>query len=1120
MATHQKGVSAAIKDLSKSLTRNDIERIQLSLNVPTNIREKVKESNNYGKVFLFELKSWGEFDPKKFMQTIEEMGNTELITPAKKIPWLNVSVSKQIVPQIKTPKTFLNLLRDVAQDDWEIVMCGQGLEEKDFDGSLIDCIEKGIIKRDLGTLCELMDEINRNDIIPKIQNYASIFEGMSDEEFKIKIKSELNSTEEENHTECTRKLREYILSQNKEVSVILDKELVTLESVYTPVTVIKQPPEKVKSQEETTLKEIEFLRTMNDKKNKVEIVNFESHLTNCRADKPEIWTLIGNPGSGKTFLCKYAGYNYGIGNMEKFSYLLSIPCRDPEWHSIEEARQDDKNIDTFMLRWLGISLPLGAGWAESLKKNLMRSGGEGLLLIIDGADEFTKTVPFSSTLLYLLLQRRILPSATVLLTSRPGAWSEISSQFRNELKIDTEYQVLGFSPENRDAYFQKRMKSETKLEETIRLFKRHDELNLLALVPVNASLFSSLFNETEDILAQTLTDIYEALITYMVRRQLSRIGLKEYTRVSNLKGFAPEVQTCLNVIGEEAYSGIYDRDLICRNDVSLEIGEKQYLSDRLGLMHEHIVENKVGDRIRMWTYAHLTLQEFVSAVWLSNQTWTNQCVVTRYLASSTELFSMFKMVIRFVCGLLCDRAQALFTILYRNLTPDTIRLHKLPMLFQLGFDTEHILGLTDCIEFTSVLIFYTSVLFETNTNSLLKYFNQILPETLQLVFKSVVTPNEWHTFLLSLPYLSHINMIFLKVPIIQIDQFQSLLSSIYQCNLSNLYITFRRLDTATILSYTSMISSETLPAGVKLSIELDRCNIGYEDVIFPASANRFTGSVGLCYTRISPQCFRNLMDQFLILETVEYDYSSLLDCSTEELITSYSPTNGLCIRESSHAISPNLISQMSSPKEIFWETRDAYSILPYLQSLSTLTYLGIVNSVSPSYSKSYHKSYQDILTEIITKNSGTLTGIRLSHLHSIGFRSWHRIITPILKCTSLVELRILNSFLSPEDMNSWNTIIDSLPSLLLLELNCIPLRAEHMYILCDSLAYHAAIKRIEINNCKLDSTACIHLSYLIPTLPRLERIGVSQGNKLSSPDKEQLEILTETAKEYSIDVLI
>ena len=173
-------------------------------------------------------------------------------------------------------------------------------------------------------------------------------------------------------------------------------------------------------------------------------------------------------------------------------------------------------------------MPMGIKWSKSLAKSITKTGGEGVLLIIDGVDEFIKDVPYKTTLLYFLLQKQILNRATVLVTSRPGAWNEIREEHGQELKVDSHFLVLGFSPKDRDSYFEKRINTEAKLVDTKELFFRHNEVNQLSLVPVNASLFASLFNATNNILSQTLTHLYSALILYIVRRKKKKNKKKRY----------------------------------------------------------------------------------------------------------------------------------------------------------------------------------------------------------------------------------------------------------------------------------------------------------------------------------------------------------------------------------------------------------------------------------------------------------------------------------------------------------------------------------------------------------------------------------------------------------------
>ena len=62
----------------------------------------------------------------------------------------------------------------------------------------------------------------------------------------------------------------------------------------------------------------------------------------------------------------------------------------------------------------------------------------------------------------------------------------------------------------------------------------------------------------------------------------------------------------------------------------------------------------------------------MAAVYLSNKKWVVQCVMIRFIVSSEEVFAMYKMVVRFLCGLLSDRVACLIPIICRNLIPDTM----------------------------------------------------------------------------------------------------------------------------------------------------------------------------------------------------------------------------------------------------------------------------------------------------------------------------------------------------------------------------------------------------------------------------------------------------------------
>ena len=207
------------------------------------------------------------------------------------------------------------------------------------------------------------------------------------------------------------KLQEYTKQQHERVYIHFDdQEAIPLESVYTPLTIVEEEFMKVKANEETSLNEIAFLKAMSEKEKSLKVVDFISIISKQDPTKPKVLCLIGNPGCGKTFLCKYLALQYGNSKHTNFKYVQSTQCRSEDWHTMEKTRQEgEKEVDEeFIQKWLAYSMPVGIMWSKSLAKHLTKTGGESLLLIIDGVDEFIKDVPFKTTLLYFLLQKRSL----------------------------------------------------------------------------------------------------------------------------------------------------------------------------------------------------------------------------------------------------------------------------------------------------------------------------------------------------------------------------------------------------------------------------------------------------------------------------------------------------------------------------------------------------------------------------------------------------------------------------------------------------------------------------------------------------------------------------------------
>ena len=1120
-----------MNELAKSLTPENVRTLQEMLGIPSAIIEK---TGTKPIDFLNSLKfKFTAFESHKFIDALQAIERPDLIPLASNISWDKTSDANRSAntedPQ--SAKSLVNLLRsEVESTQWKIIvstgLCKDVSTEIEFDTAFQLCIEGGLITKDMEELCEMMVAVDRQDLATKIKTYSPEFRKMSETEFQSKMMEELQSNETEDQVDWVKRLKEYTVQQHENVYIHFDDEDSTaLESIYTPLTIVEEEIMRVKESQETSLNEIAFLRSMNQKGKTLKVVDFMSIISQHDPAKPKVLCLIGNPGCGKTYLCKYLALQYGMCKLNNFTYVLSVPCRNEEWHKMEKARQESEIEieEEFLYKWFCLAMPMSIKWSKSIAKHLTKTGGEDLLLIIDGVDEFIKDVPFKTTLLYSLLQKRVLNRATLLLTSRPGAWNDIREEHGQALTVDSSFQVLGFYPSDRDSYFEKRISTVDKLRDTKELFFRHDEINQLSLVPVNASLFTSLFNATNNILSQTLTQLYSALIVYIIRRQLSRMGLKSLKRVERMAQFHPSILDCIDCIGKEAYEGIYHRELSCREeDVSIRVDSREYKTERLGHMQVQVKVLKLGRKVNVWTFAHLTLQEYIAAVYLSNKTWIMECIMVRYIVSSEEVFAMYRMVVRFLCGLRSDRAACFMPIICANIIPDTMPLNGIPMMHQLRYFS-NIIEVSDWSQFTQVYLLICTLIVETNCQLMelfFQCFTNLLPEHVHFIFYESIAPNEYQCFLHSLKYFRQIEILYIKTSLINPNQFRLLLHQLSSCSLHYLAIAFYRKDTHQIQSYTSLLFSADIPIDYKISISLRECDLTeslHSNPLFPTTSNTLTGSIELFQSAISNEMLTHLTNQFAHIENLFYqpksDYSDWFILLS--LISNNTTIKGLCLSDPNSCLpaTTDILPGLSSLEELYWYRKDPYAALPLLQTNNSLSSLTLLAPNEPPL----RENYQDLLINLIYNNNTSLREIRLNFLPSVGLNSCTSILSPIQSCCNLVSQALVNTPFSSYDISCWDTAIRYLQSLVDLTLVAIPLQDTGLMELCKSLYKHPSIRSLCIVLCKPTSDSCEPIMMLIHTLPYLRLLRLYKP-ELSLPDASPLQLLQQTAELFSVKV--
>ena len=1111
-----------LKKLSNTLSRHDIHQLHDSLSVPDGLCDRDSD----GTVLFQSLKKWDEFDPFIFHQSLSTI-RPDLVGIALNISWLCVDVPGMHSDQPLTVKGLVQLLQwGISIGNLHIIHTAYESEESEvkFDSTMKLLLSNNVIRKDLKELAVLLIDIELNAIAEKLEPYKKSLQNMCDHEFTSKFRRELTRLVKQ-IVEWEHYLKEFLETQFRNVKQMLgNDEAVSLEKVYVDLTILKQKPRYVSYDDETTYNEIAYLRAIANKEVDITPIDFLEEMKSCDLSKPEIKCFIGNPGSGKTFLCNRTALRFGNDELSQFSYSLSIPCRTQEWHEMESSRVEaGLPITTdFICEWLLLGLPVGPSWTTDLSKHITETDGEGLLLIIDSLDEFTKDVPFQKTLLYFLLTRKALTRSFILLTSRPGAWTDISTS--HQLLISSFYHVLGFSPEQRDLYFKKQFDDDEIMKRCTRLLDRFDEMKQLSLIPVNASLFAALLKSEDGARIHTLTKLYYELTLYLIRRQLTRMRLEELSKVSELSELDSNVLECLHSIGLIAYQGVAFREMISDKKVPLRVGKVSKSSECLGLVQEYVKVGKMGILTKVWAFAHLTIQEFIGAIWLKSCSWRDQCLSVRFIVHRNDVFSVFHMVVRFVCGLLSRESMNVIYLLFKHVTPHPVPIHHLPECVQLRYEEQfriadsHLFQYTGWKEFTEKFLQLSAMLFESDCDSIPDFFQvcrRFLPDSVCFYIESAVTPNEWICFLESLPLFEHIHFIYVHSDYVTPDQLFHLFESITQCSVScvALEMFLEKSDTE-ILDYANAIQRTQL-TNTKLSLELKECKLTKTETVkalSTCSANQILSGLSLFDTEFPPDTLSLLTNQISTCHYLNY-----LDTETSDYevlfsgLSSATHINGLHLHNiptEYHQRLYSLLPSLSNLREITWSCN---SILPHISHLSTFSYLRIHGKQDiPNINLS------DSLLQLLHSNKHSIRALKLWDLDDIGFKRSDGFLRCLQSCTNLVMLQLINTRIICNDVTLWCSAVHSLNSLLYLGFLCVSLSDSGMLSLCRGLLFHPNIRVLEVLFCKLSSDSCLPLKNLIPTLKQLKYLEV---DGLSFPETEPIKLLKLTADQCGIEHL-
>ena len=270
--------------------------------------------------------------------------------------------------------------------------------------------------------------------------------------------------------------------------------------------------------------------------------------------------------------------------------------------------------------------------------------GVNVLLLLEGYDELPNECRRQSSLFLELINGQQLPFATLLITSRPWATCDVRRKF--EHRIFQHIEVLGFTKEQVTAFIRSALSEEEALDLEERLQKQ-STVRMCMYIPLNCAIVVTVYLECKTngvTLPTTLSGFYETLSFAILLRYLRAIDISSEP-IKNFHNLPAALKSKFCRLCELAYDSIAGAG----DQIKLIFTDLPENFDSLGFMDSVFELYETRERVASHNFLHLTFQEFLAAVHISNMEAEQQLqhykrhkegrlrVVLRFLAGITKL---------------------------------------------------------------------------------------------------------------------------------------------------------------------------------------------------------------------------------------------------------------------------------------------------------------------------------------------------------------------------------------------------------------------------------------------------------------------------------------------------
>ena len=356
----------------------------------------------------------------------------------------------------------------------------------------------------------------------------------------------------------------------------------------------------------------------------------------CKYEPRALVLIEGRPGSGKTTLAHKLARDWAIGpNILKGAELVFFVSL----RILNYSKKDESISDILKPFYNKKHL-------KEVTKMLKTSYGKGACFIIDGLDEYRN----HSSVITELIHKEYLHNAMIIVASRPVGTAQLRHSCK--MKITKRIEVLGFSKDQISNYLNKyNFKPDSEVSKLEAYLHSHFNVLHMCYLPVHAAMICHIFDQCKEI-PNTETKIYDLFTLLTIQRKLKRDGRRHEGRRQNM------VDSLQNMDGD--MKQIFFN--ICKLAFEMTKSSKQTihqdeteirLSDgsgcdvhSLGLVTVDSTA-KMLDYEDLFSFLHLTFQEFLAAFFISELNESEQLNVIEKYISNKEMLMVWK----FYCGI-------------------------------------------------------------------------------------------------------------------------------------------------------------------------------------------------------------------------------------------------------------------------------------------------------------------------------------------------------------------------------------------------------------------------------------------------------------------------------------